>query len=360
MTFYLINFGVFIIYSNWLKKIKHTQKLILILTFIQFASIMIFRGSSVGTDTMNYSNMFRSIATIPSIANNFYLKFPGYVVLVKGIYKIIPHTYGYMIMSGTIVCLGIWYFIYKNSNDINISILVYILCYFYFSAFNGSRQYMAMVFVLIAYTLLNEEKNWKSLLFFVIAVSIHSTAIVCIGYYLVKRIKWDIKKYCIFIFTIVGGGLSYQILIKWFIVIFPEYSAYLIDGQLRSNIGAGRYIIVFLFYAIVVLISILYNVKSRKTLAFDEKEEKEIWEICALISVSVVIGLMYSEVALFNRITPYFSIFLIILVPKVYRILGRYKIIYLLGFYSISFPLMCYQLYRGLSGVTPYITFLKN
>jgi len=97
------------------------------------------------------------------------------------------HEWGYFLLSSTIIMtfVTITVFYYKNEISVPLAIFIYYMLFWSFSL-NGIRQMMAISIILYAYRYIFERKPLKYILFVSIASGFHTSALICIFFYLLS------------------------------------------------------------------------------------------------------------------------------------------------------------------------------
>lgn len=135
------------------------------------------RDISVGTDTITYVKFFRNqnlgydgheVETIFGLWNSF-------------ISLIFKNENFYLFVSALIPLGCVMFFIFNNSPYRLMSLLLFVIMYtFYFIFFSGIRQSFAIGFFLISLHFYNKKKYKKALMFYIVTVLFHTTALYCL------------------------------------------------------------------------------------------------------------------------------------------------------------------------------------
>ena len=156
--------------------------------FIIFAFASVFflsamRGENVGWDTSEYINIYNLTA------NGIILSRiePLYILLMKLCLKLSSNSQVLFAISSAIVYTGIGFFILNNTPDGESTfwpVFLFIVLGEYFTTMNLLRQSIAMSVGCNVYTILEKEKNWKSILLSIllafISFSFHTTGALCV------------------------------------------------------------------------------------------------------------------------------------------------------------------------------------
>ena len=177
------------------------------------------------------------------------------------------------------------------------------LGYFYFSL-SGLRQTMALSFVILSYPFLKERRLRPFLLTIVIGSLFHSSALIFLLSYPVVKMKIGYK-YAIFI----GAALSASLLFRDFIrqlVGILGWTDTLADYAFRE---VGLSYSGFIIQLTVFIFCLLYK---NKVLAKDQAN----LALYNLLFLGLIFQTFASTIAEFFRISMYFSVFSVILIPK--------------------------------------------
>ena len=224
-----------------------------------------------------------------------------------------------------------------------------ILCYFAFGIFSYSlgvfRQMIAISILFCGWHYVTERKLLKYALTVFIAMLFHTTALIAVLLYVLYGIKW--KRV---ILSVVGVELLLLMLgrpiVMMAIKLLPKYAGY-IDGE--YDLQGGSYLMLILLNLILFACVIVGEIK---------KEHDDLL-ICALMIACCLQAVGYS-MAIFGRIVPYFSIYIMFAIPNTVDKLGK-KLKTVVTFLAVGVLfLLAYREFSGNAYVTPYYTFFGN
>ncbi len=156
MIIYMLMITISLMFSLILKKI-HSKKLYImfaILSAIPFVIVSGFRYD-VGTDYLfRYVNDFFVLRNGENI-NNLEI---GFLVLQK-ICILLNNYQVIFIITSLITTTFIFYTIYRDSKNVQLSIVLYFIGAFFFQSLNMVRQYVSISIILFSYKFLI-NKNW--------------------------------------------------------------------------------------------------------------------------------------------------------------------------------------------------------
>ena len=220
--------GAFVL-QNRNRSYEKNRKSYMFLLSCVLAIIMGLRATTVGQDTLSYKNMFDTVSSIPidMLFNiSSYSSKIGYVLLMKVCSYIVNDYFFFQIVVSVLFCIGISKFLLDHGRDMLLITMVFLGCGFYLSAFNVTREAIAVVLVVNAFTAIEEQKWKQAVILFLLAISIHLTALSFLWgvvIYIFKDKEWIIKWAPIITMIV---GLGYEIVIELASKFFPMYFNY--------------------------------------------------------------------------------------------------------------------------------------
>ena len=139
------------------------NRLLYIFIYIMFLLIGSLRSIDVGTDTTSYQEMY-NIINYGTDAILYILTFvePGWVLL-NYLCGQLFNDYRMVIFGGILLAITPFFIrTWKAANNPFIALFFYVTMYFYYNAFNITRQMIAVSIIYFSYTYLLEEKNKKN------------------------------------------------------------------------------------------------------------------------------------------------------------------------------------------------------
>lgn len=339
------------------------EKVYLICSFIFMTCIMAFRATSVGVDTAPYSRIYTIIGESSSYFEALELApltAPIYVILCRILYCFSSDAQILTIVSSILVNIGLFVFIKKVSDDVAISTFSWLgLTLFYYSM-NGNRQCLALILVLNAFVYFTKnilsKKGW---LLFVIAVGIHSTALIAliaiIGIIVANKLK---ENRLVFIVSSIGSmfiSLFFSSMVTLFTYLFPNYAMYT-TGESNYSVlvstGSGRIVLLYLFLLMICILWLICSKKGR----IDPNQFH--CKMFPAIVFGVVFGILNCKNELINRVLWFYLALFVSFLPSTIKKYKGYMqvavkvgIIVILGTYSIL------SLLENQNGVVPYTAF---
>lgn len=300
---------------------KKRRKYFLLAFFFVACLVMGMRDVSVGTDTKEYRQIF-SYVTEKNWSQVFatygiFTQFEiGYAVLMK-LCSLLHGSYFYFqFVSSILYCLGIAIFIYDDTDDILMRLIVYMGIGTFLRAFNIARQAFAVMLLMNSWKSLKNNRFATSILLYVLSITIHSTSIVFGVVFIIEWLKKYDKFLSVFPFVFFGVVICCKPLLVLIISKFPKYAEYL---QVYQTVRPGMSIML-LMVVIIFSLAVLYHKSEYKT------TEKTI-AVYSLIYVGVT-ALGYG-IPLFERMGYYFTPFVCLLFPLGKRIVKEFNLEYL-------------------------------
>jgi len=295
----------------------------------------------IGTDYNLYSDMFDAMTDIHNIGiSRTGIGFSFLMLLVKSMH--IPFQCVIIILS---VFTNIFYYIFvkKYCKNPGLAIFLYIALGFYTMSFNMFRQMLSMVLVLYAVKLANEKKITKSIIIAIIAISMHSSSIIALAFYLFFYELKNKVSYSIICLSSILMVIFYDFVFIYIMPLFSQYSLYMNE---QYAAGTGTKLIV-IFYIFVISMIAYY----RNELV---KFNKNNFYFINIIIFSLIFVIMELKHYLFARLAYYFTILVPLVLADLYNVLGiKNKKLDWLFFYSVMFIYFLMYIY-SFDEVIPY------
>lgn len=355
MGFYFLQLLIFLIYSFafYFVTAKKQIRYYLIVVFLHLSLVMGLRSYLVGTDTIAYTSYYLNQNT--SFNSNG-------VVIYNLLSKFIYHTTNgdYKVFILVLSSLSILFFILSlsklehNFGSIFLSVYIFITYYFYFDSFNMQRQMLAVSLAMYSVCLFIEKKNWKSFIFLLLAIGIHSTALLALINFLLVKIKKNGKSLLMMMGLSMVLLVYYDKIIQIFSRFFSHYDMYENSMNNEALSAGGGVFILGAFFILIALICFML-VKTNENNLF------------SFTLFSTVIGSLFylvgSSSQLIIRIANYILIFTPVFIPvAIQKISNRFveklavKLFFIFIVMVAGLVIMYYKLSNNFSGVIPYST----
>lgn len=322
------------------KQVKNYSTLIIFFLFC--GALFLFSGFRVGSgqDYPAYLNIFDLINSPGGYWKELE---PGFIILNKLSGLLTKDSQIIIVVSSFFTISIVGYKILKSASYPVLALFVFLLSYQYFQSFNLVRQYLAIViFFCFAIPFIRSGNLLKYVMLVFLASSFHASAIVLLPLYFIRVSRLS------FIFYI-----SLFVLCILFYVLFPYINLFvfsLIGGyQEYSDYkeGSANYSVAL---TLLLIVPVFFNLKAFLRNDFDNRY------LLAMVAISAVLMLLSHHNAIVHRISLYFNIFLVLLVPKILKALrGReQKLLYYSWCLFISGAHCFLYLSRNSAGVFPY------
>ena len=317
MLIYILNFLSIPIYRKFVKD----KKKLCFLVSLQLFLILALRNDILCVDYPGYFDGFNYIASLPfgdmvsrlhfmKIADLIYpYSFESGWVVFNWLIAFLGGNFHTLLVIHALICISsVGYFIYKNSDCPWLSFTIFVSFSYYVYCFGILRQMMMIAILLFSFDRIKNKKNMQAFLLFLLAFTIHRTAIMFFAVFIVANFvlteKW-FKLYLLFCIIIgITGPLYIPYLIRIAFSIMGKTS-YIskITGITYNNMTLLLFLIAILIY-LFAKDSIFKN-KTRDNLLFS------VYNISLVLSIAS----MYSDI--FGRPNQMFYIMMIALIPNV-------------------------------------------
>ena len=291
---------------------KTNENVFLVISFVILSLIAALRHYSVGADTEQFVQAFDYIKNI-EISDFSKLRYEtGFSLLCWILARLKFSGQSLIIVSSLFINYSVMNFIKKNSKNVYMSTLLYILCTFYFSYMNIMRQAIAIGIILLGFENLKNKKNLRFSLYVIAASFFHFSALLCLLFIPMNKMKYNKKIiYSSIVFMIISFIFGNQIF--QFLCRFSAKLAGYIGGQydVENYFGA-------LIKATIALLSYFFGIYLIGKPRDNEKLKNDQllnFSFFAL-GISCIFSILVMKVNIFNRFYPYFYIFLIIWLPN--------------------------------------------
>ena len=333
MWVYYLYFIIILICSAVLRKTTTFQlkqnKSVVLFPFLAVLLIWFIIGSrdvSVGIDTKDYVEDFRTV----SLSWFSESTEPLYILVTYLTRQFTSNYHIFFLIMSLPFCMGVYKLLTKylhKADEMFLGVCILFLFGIFYLSMAAMRQTAALGFTILAFMAADKNK-WKSFaMWAIIAAGFHNTAILALIMYPLRYL--NLRKYGILI--VVGLYALSLVIPKDFMMLLQltldsdnmKYTQYGTDYESELSLSG--------FYLQLIPLIIVYI--RREKLPFDERT-RNLFVNCAYLGAGL--QSLVTVVAEFYRLSIYFSVFGIVLIPlalstflKPYRTLG--KIIFALG-----------------------------
>ena len=298
------------------KPSKVKNLLFVILSFTQLFVIMAFRYN-VGFDYQMYAMGFRNMQDTGFETLAYKDWETGFILVTKLIGMIPSIDYDwYMLILSLIAIVPAAIFIYKNSPVPWISVILYVNMFMFFMSMNFLRQMIAVSLLMLAWHFMKRNKFWLYLLVIIIASFFHQTVLIMLPVYLLVKVKPGMKELLLYGYLLLWFYLASTNIIQ---VITSFYHEEYSDSIFIKEGVSIVYALVPLFITIVSFLLV-------KTGTINLTNENKY--LINLSFIGTVLMVTMSKHSIIERLSYYFIIFMILLVPVIYQSLKNNGIKY--------------------------------
>ena len=328
------------------------KKFFVILVCIELIFFVGIRATDIGADTTVYINALNYYKKLPNnqiLGAKLVYPFDfeiGYFMLVKICAWFSMEETTFLCLIACIIYIPIFKFILKYSENPLLSILTYFAFGYFEYSLGIFRQMIALSIIIIGFNYLKKRNFIKYLLIVLLAMTFHTTAIIILPLYWIYQI--DIKNKLKWIIALeIFIAMSSRITILLIMKVFAKYSNY-IGG--KYDVQGGSYIML-LILNIVLIMGYIILVRENNN---GEKNENLLISINA-IAIAIFLQIIGYSMEIFGRIVPYYSIYLLLIIPIVANHLFEKNRLFIHMIAIILLMLIAYVTIKD-SVIVPYST----
>jgi hypothetical protein len=348
MISYFLLLGYVVIFLTFSKLVKSD-----LFFYLSFITLLLFSGLrfDVGLDFISYSNVFDSFKNEKAL----FLFEPANMLIINVINKLNIDQQVIFFIYSIIIMSGVFYFIKKLSPSTELSILLFVtIGIFYFSTFNGIRQWAAIAIMLIAIVKLVEAKYVQFLMFIILASLFHISAIITLVLILFRFRFNNLQLILILLFSF----LSSEVFL--FLINNSQYYIYL---NILTFDNKGNPLLLLIYVLILIFLPFFFGYFSKKIIL--NTQEIVLLNMNLMSILVLIIGYQLSiDFLSLMRVNMYFQIQLIILIPMLLIKIQNQKVKIMLMYLSIIFSFFYYfgTLYNNgiIYNLVPYKTILDK
>lgn len=369
MLIYIIS-AIFIVIYTIVYDINKSKKRKIVFLTIAFGILTIIaalRKYTVGTDLeIIYKPIFDNIKSTNIVSLKDINIEIGFGYILKILSYLSSNVQIVTISTSIFIYLSYAIFIYKNSDDVGMSTILFILLSTYLMSMNIIRQQVAIALILYFFDWFKNKKYVRFIAILLLATTIHSSAIICLILIPLGNIKFK-KQHVIYSFFIILFAMIFLApLVENFSEILSlgsnnkNYASYLINerhGRGYINMSSiSEFLVAFVLYIIIVYYYSLIK-KENQVISNNEQREDNIILFSAMLYFLFVTSTFKMNVM--SRLGYYFLPILLISVPKAIAKsnINNNKKIIKFGLYIGLFAkylMVVFVLADTLYGVTPY------
>lgn len=316
------------------------------LYFIICGAVMLFimgcRRYSLGSvDTYHYClRMYQAINS--ETWQQFYepnLYEKGFQLFMFAASRVFHHYQWILIVSSLFYIVSLFYFADHNSDDIPLSVTLYISLGLMIFELQGMRQAMAMSLCLFAYEQAKNRKFLRFLLLVMLASTFHRTAIIFIFVYWIAKLKMNkLNVPLIFCASLL-------------VTIFPssvvDLGNKVFNETYSGAVTSGGFVAVAIYGLALIVCGLYYT-------TYDDNVQSPL--VLILMAGTFTYVMRYTGVQVAERISFYFAFSQIALIPLAAKlVVPRDRLFVRIMIVALATGLFAYRL--GDSGFLPYAFF---
>lgn len=309
-----IAYTVFILIMGYFTDMtdNNARKRYLLISSIILILISGLRSYYIGSgDTSRYAAMFFEYTnmTYKEIFENIG-KDPIYHIFTVFLSKIFGVNFQYVLICiATIYICSYDKLVYRESPNLLISFIVLISMDFFSFSMHGIRQGLAITFIMLSYFPLKDRKLLKFLLLVGIATCFHKTAIIFAIAYPFCQMEFNKKTLAMYVVFIVFMLVFGNNIIRNFTLDMAEYDERLLYyAYTVKSLSMAGFIQLCMFMSLVLI-----NLRNFRN------KDNEASILITLLALAIVFQTFAIFIAEMFRVAMYFSIFLVILVPRLLK-----------------------------------------
>ncbi len=333
-----LNYILIIIEGSLFLKGFKREKAWLIIVATQLVLLLGLRGSTVGIDTQTYIDLFWAVKSGWGIG---WLEI-GNQIIYSITATIFNKPVWLLLIYATITVIPVLKVIEIDSRNAFFSIIIYTGLMYYYWAFNAMRQAAAMSIAFLAISNLERNKNIKYFVLTFFAATVHKSALVVLLFWIVKKtgIRAN-KNWSVWIIALSSMGLLFgEKVVSQGLILFQSYAGY-IDSIFAGN---GNVLNPILFLSIFLFIILTQSHLSENELFY-----------LTMLGIGVILYFVSIKIQIVNRLTYYFTMPLIVLLPNCIESLKKQNKLISKGIFFVGISLYQFLLIlKGAQGIVPY------
>lgn len=318
MNYYIINLfiivGIYFACCLVIKEKEKREKIFLSLAIIQLFLTLALRKENVGIDLQNYIPFLNRVMRF-SYMDLITIGFEkGYNIYCRVIMQICNNEQIFLVITAGVSLIGVYYYIKQNSKNYFVSIVIYVTFQFYIFLFSGLRQSIALSIILLSVKYIKERKMYKFIGMIILASLFHKSAFIFLPAYFIAYKKITIK----YLIAVTGIAGAIFILRNQIMPIITTYLYTNYESLENQGEGFGYLILLILIFLIA-----LYFIKD----ILKENKDNTIWYNFLILAIMIqLLASMEGNVA---RLTMYYSISIIIMIPNILEIIKPKEMSYI-------------------------------
>ncbi len=315
MLVYVILILAIILGNSFSKKHKRGYLLLICIIMSLIAGM---RHILIGNDTANYLNTFNS-ALINGSKIFLHSRMESGYLLMNIFFTHFSDSFNlFLFITSLFINASVCLFIFKNSKNVILSLLIFVLLRLFFNEMNILRQYIAISIILHSVKYIKDRNLIKYSLYIILASTFHISAIIAFPIYFLyyKSIKKNTK-----IILYITCFILFIFLDKILIYITAKlgyYSGYVSTYYNSFELGN---ILLFIMSLFTYLFCKYIYIKNYNVVLND----KEYQFLLNISFVCMILNFFAIRFSIISRLVEYYYIFIIIILPNFISLIKNNK-----------------------------------
>lgn len=327
MDFHILISFTIILLGLFLSLGKSKNSLRIRKTYLFISSILLvlesgLRGLSVGDDTLGYFNTFESVKrtsfsdlfqSLIFLSNTKYSERNNGYNLFQKIFQIFSDDYRvYLFFIAIMFFLSLYYFLLRNTSrliELILALTLYSALFYYFFSITGIKQAITTSVALYFSKYILEKRIWMFMIPILIASLVHVSVLIFLPFYFLGNHK-NIKRNFIISIVLIVLIFLFKDVVFLFLIRGTVYEIYSDDMS-----GSGTFVFTSLIGSIVFIsfftIDNMAKIYSNYYIYFN-----------AILIAFILVPLTWVN-SNSMRVVQYFSIYLLVFIPKIIETIGR-------------------------------------
>lgn len=272
--------------------------------------VLAFRNINVGTDYKLYIDLYSRFLHNQTYKSDIQWIGIGYATLIKIFCFVFGKNYLYFfgfIGFFTLICF--WKTIYDESEKPWLSLFLLFMFFFYCQMFNQSRQLFAIGITFYAFKFIKKRQLKNYIIAILLATSIHNSAIVMLPFYWIGTIDIPKKKNYIYVFLIIATYFSYSIIEP--ILLKTNYGITYLANSYWNIVNKSS---IYNTIIRIIMFTVCFFISGEKK--HSDKSTRILVNLCYFCILFQILTL---KSYVFGRITTYFFVYFILLIPNIIK-----------------------------------------
>lgn len=351
----LITLYAIIFHPNFNLKRK---KIFLSICFLQLFLLSALRSFNVGQDVNTYVNYFYNMrkASWQSFLLVDKTMECGYAITNKIISIFTGNAHILLAIFALLLLSFLCKSLLDNSQDVYLSLYLYITIFFFYQSFNQIRQMLAFAIILYGYKYIRKNNLFLWSLWVFVAFTFHFSSIIVFPLYFLRKITITKKTIIIYAVGTITSIALFQFIGKLMLSKIPRYAPYF-SSEYYYDISMNSILNLIFRISMVAVLFLFY-----KQVISINRNNLVLYHSILLLLCFQIFSLNNS---ILSRIPTYFFGFIILLIPEVIHLFyGRKAYHFIYAAVVISFfvyNMLYFNTSTGISsGVVPYKVFLHS